>query len=1164
MELVFLFVATYFFQNRRMKVFLSYNSKNRAFAEAIAANLTRDGFALFFDKESIVAGDDWSNTIREGIEHSTAALILIGEEGIGPWQAKEVLTVASKQTSTPEVPYHIIPVALPSISKKTAYTPDWVLVNYQWVQYADPNDQHAYTQIVKGLRASTDKNGSSQRGENPYKGLQSFQVDDDSRFFGRTYELNQVFHDKLRFHVSIKNHNFLAVVAESGSGKSSFMQAGILAALKKGQFQGSGQWRRVTLKPGSDPLLELSTTVRREGLISDSLAFEERVLRDPDALLRTIKEQNATWVMYVDQFEEVLTQHPKTDDKTQKEKYEKRRTAFLANLTQAIETEKAVVLLSLRSDYYTHFGAYPGFKSLLESQNFTLPPIRLEEGEDWKNNQVLKDIISKSALNAGVLVDPDLEKQLIHALRGVHGKLPILQLTLDMLWKQIAPDARQITLTDFAQISKNQDLAGIIQTHADQVVDNLTTNRTDSRKLDLIRRIFVPHLVEISDGREDVRRTAGKEELLAISGFDSNEVEAILGDLSGEKARLITVDGNKVDVLHEAIIREWPLLKGWIDARREAFAYLDKLRDKAAEFEKGNEPTLGWGQLKKAKAWRSSNPDLTNGDIDVFIQKSRTRYRRDAGIALAMFLVILLGTWVGYPIYQRNQLIKVFKSPPLDSLWEASGGHLDSIHILYINKSNIHLLQTKLHYLHHLHYVRVQGTSEQNLSFLEDLTSLDSLMIDGNLSLSGLEKLAGLQSLRILDNDSLRSLSVLKKLKGLKYLTVSNSVSLSGLEKLTGLKSLTVYGNNSLLSRSGLERLTGLKSLTVYGNNSLSGLEKLTSLQSLTVSGNESLLSLSGQEVLTVSNSVSLSGLEKLTGLKSLTVYGDNSLLSRSGLERLTGLKSLTVYGNNSLSGLEKLTSLQSLMVSGNESLLSLSGLEKLTGLQSLTVGLNYSLRSLSGLGKLTGLKSLKVYGNNSLRSLNGLEKLTGLKSLAVSGNESLLSQSGLEKLMDLKSLAVYGNISLSGLDKLTGLKSLTISGNNSLSGLEKLTSLQSLTVFHKDSLRSLRIPENLKSLKSLTVSFNDSLRSLKGLDKLTRLKSLSVYDNDFLSSLSGLERIQSPKVLELGSKEFNLLKDQIYKFKNLEELIVPSDVKVDYEKLSKNNPGIKLIRENF
>ena len=50
----------------------------------------------------------------------------------------------------------------------------------------------------------------------------------------------------------------LALVGASGSGKSSALQAGLLAALASDVLPGSGGWRVVSLRPGGHPLRELA------------------------------------------------------------------------------------------------------------------------------------------------------------------------------------------------------------------------------------------------------------------------------------------------------------------------------------------------------------------------------------------------------------------------------------------------------------------------------------------------------------------------------------------------------------------------------------------------------------------------------------------------------------------------------------------------------------------------------------------------------------------------------------------------------------------------------------------------------------------------------------------------------------------------------------------
>ena len=65
-------------------------------------------------------------------------------------------------------------------------------------------------------------------GQSPYKGLQYFDVADAPTFFGRE-ALTAELVDHLRY------NSLLAVVGASGSGKSSLVRAGVVAAMQAGQ-----------------------------------------------------------------------------------------------------------------------------------------------------------------------------------------------------------------------------------------------------------------------------------------------------------------------------------------------------------------------------------------------------------------------------------------------------------------------------------------------------------------------------------------------------------------------------------------------------------------------------------------------------------------------------------------------------------------------------------------------------------------------------------------------------------------------------------------------------------------------------------------------------------------------------------------------------------------
>jgi hypothetical protein len=73
-----------------VRIFLSFNSKDTAFAEALRASISRiePGAQFFFSPISLGSGL-WLPKLAEQIAEAEAFLLLIGPNGIGPWQEVE-------------------------------------------------------------------------------------------------------------------------------------------------------------------------------------------------------------------------------------------------------------------------------------------------------------------------------------------------------------------------------------------------------------------------------------------------------------------------------------------------------------------------------------------------------------------------------------------------------------------------------------------------------------------------------------------------------------------------------------------------------------------------------------------------------------------------------------------------------------------------------------------------------------------------------------------------------------------------------------------------------------------------------------------------------------------------------------------------------------------
>src|SRR5437016_4317756 len=95
--------------------FLTYSRRNLKEAEIIYELLHNTGIIIFFDQRCITAGERFQQAIDHALRESEIALVLVGPDGLGPWQEEEnycfqLLEVASRHLR------RIIPVLLPGAS----------------------------------------------------------------------------------------------------------------------------------------------------------------------------------------------------------------------------------------------------------------------------------------------------------------------------------------------------------------------------------------------------------------------------------------------------------------------------------------------------------------------------------------------------------------------------------------------------------------------------------------------------------------------------------------------------------------------------------------------------------------------------------------------------------------------------------------------------------------------------------------------------------------------------------------------------------------------------------------------------------------------------------------------------------------------------------------
>ncbi len=395
----------------------------------------------------------------------------------------------------------------------------------------------------------------------------------------------------------------LGVVGPSGSGKSSVVRAGLLPALAGGVLPGSDEWPQVLIRPGEHPLAEL------RGATSD-LSADERI------------------VLAVDQFEEVFTAC----------RDEHERTAFIDALVSVAERDGGgLVVLAVRADFYGRCAAHRALSGLLGAGHVLVGPMDRDE---------LRRAIELPAMRAGLEVEAELVEALVADLDDEPGALPLLSAALLELWQQ-----RDGRLLRHATYERTGGVRGAVARLAEQAFGEL-----DPEQQRITRSVLLRLAGEGPDGTV-VRRRIPLAELEGHGDEDLERVLAVLAD-----RRLLTVSATTVEVAHEALLREWPRLRGWLEEDAQGRATQRHLADAARHWsDGGRDPADVYrgARLAAALEWRAGHEREVNPTERAFLDAGREiagRAQRRlrlvlAGVA-ALLAVAVLGGVVA--LHQRG------------------------------------------------------------------------------------------------------------------------------------------------------------------------------------------------------------------------------------------------------------------------------------------------------------------------------------------------------------------------------------------------------------------------------------------------------------------------------------------------------------------------------
>ena len=548
--------------------FLSYNTLDHAAVERVARALTERGLTVFLDRWELVPGRAWPDALEAHLACCRSAAVALGPSGMGPWQQREHYLALDRQARDPA--FGVIPVILPNADPALGF-----LSLNTWVDLRggvdDANSLDLLAAAIRGEPPSAllERTRRAVAEICPYRGLEVFREEDAPFFFGR-----EAFAKDLC--AAVADQSLVAVVGRSGSGKSSVVRAGLVPALRRSD--GDQVWEIVTLLPGAQPLQALAGALLP--LLEPEMTEIDRLveinkqaghlaagdLQLHQVINRLLAKQPGTdrLLLLIDQWEELYTQ-------SKDESARCNVARFIDVLLDAAEAAPVTVVLTLRADFYGDALLHRGLADRLRQAVVNLGPMNREE---------LERAVTLPAEKIGLSFDTGLVERLLDDVGDEPGNLPLMEFALKELW-----EARRGDRLLYDVYTAMKGVKGAIAKRAETLYAKLGPAQQQAAE-----RVFTK-LVRPGEETGDTRRRADLDEL------DPKE-KALVRTLAGEKVRLLVTgrdelaDRETVEVAHEALIREWGRLKGWVGQVRETLKDQVLMEDLAEQWQEQGRPRL--------------------------------------------------------------------------------------------------------------------------------------------------------------------------------------------------------------------------------------------------------------------------------------------------------------------------------------------------------------------------------------------------------------------------------------------------------------------------------------------------------------------------------------------------------------------------------------------
>ena len=473
---------------------------------------------------------------------------------------------------------------------------------------------------------------------NPYVGLNSYELEQSPIFFGREKSVNDIMPNILE---TIGNGKMpsLILLGESGSGKSSFIKAGVFPMLDN--LDGNLKFVLESTSPSLlgekiyNNFVQLFLSYYpqlKENPVSDEIVSgipENYNFSHLRYALKNVEIEKHP-LLFIDQFEELFSDAKISEDN---------RLLFLRLLRGLIGTQRVFIIISMRNDFYSKFASYVDFGFIKQQATLTydMPPMGTAE---------LASIIREPARMAGLEWELDkhgnsLDSEIVNEASQLKN-LPLIEFALSDLY-HYKNEKGILTFDAYKNIG---GLKGAFTNYANGIYNSFSTEEQKVFQ-ELLGRVVT---VSNTDEKTFVRKTAILSEC-SLSALHANVIRKAVDAhifISGKNAQ----GDATLTIVHEMLIISWEVISNWIEQEKTFIADNDYYEKSAQHWVEADFPNSlllkDEESLLKAEYFYYWWKNLSSANTIEFLKKS-FKYRSLLGatrwgIYLLAFFAILYFT----------------------------------------------------------------------------------------------------------------------------------------------------------------------------------------------------------------------------------------------------------------------------------------------------------------------------------------------------------------------------------------------------------------------------------------------------------------------------------------------------------------------------------------